>query len=135
MRSFTLAVLLLLAGCDAWPTVVDNQTRSAITVRYRHRDYSQWSAPFPIEAGLAMPLARAHWLHDIVDIRIQDGNRSYSLSGSSIRHLESACPSTKLGRKYGFSPNCYLVYLGKGRMSVTAQQPQNLQYEQIENRS
>lgn len=135
MRSFAISTLLLLAGCDAWPTVIDNRTDKQIVIQWFHRDYDHWSAPFPIRAGLATRLARAHWIQDIVGIRIKDNRRVYSLSNADLRRLDKACESSELSRRYGTASDCYLIYLGTGRVRLTAQAPPNIAYEQLGNGS
>jgi hypothetical protein len=132
MRTFLiLGIALFLTACDAWPTVVDNRTQGAITVRYLHKDYNYWSAPFPIKAGFAMPFARAHWVQEIRGLRIKDAGRDYGWSAAGIAHLASACPSTELARRLSAAGNCYLVYLGGGRLKAMADLPTGIQYEQI----
>jgi hypothetical protein len=133
MRSFVYLLLPLLAACDAWPTVVDNRTHSQLMVQYLHRDYDHWSSAFPVSAGKAMALARAHWIQDIRALRITDGTRSYSLSGDALRRVQNRCPSTEVGRRFSTAGNCYLIYLGAGRMQTMADTPQGLQYEQAGN--
>ena len=135
MRSFVLLFLPFLSGCDAWPTVVDNRANSQLMVRYLQKDYNHWSGSFPISAGKAMPLARAHWIQDIRAIQIKDGVRLYSLSGDAMRSIQDACPSSELERRFSTAGNCYLVYLGKGRLQTMAVVPQGLEYEQVGNGS
>ncbi|WP_206379095.1 hypothetical protein [Sphingomonas sanguinis] len=135
MRSSIYLLLPLLAACDAWPTVVDNRTQSQLAVRYLHRDYDHWSAPFPISAGKAMPLARAHWIQDIRALRIEDAGRSYSVSGDALERIKHACPSSELGRRFSAAGNCYLIYLGDGRLKAMASAPPRLEYEQVKNGS
>ena len=135
MRPLVLLLLPLLAGCDAWPTVVDNQTHSEVSVRYLHKDYDHWSATFPVSAGKAMRLARAHWIQDIDGIRLRDGSRSYFLSGKTLRRLDSACPSNEIARNLSVAGDCYLIYLGQGRIQMTVTAPRALQYEQFGNGS
>lgn len=135
MRSLLLLAGLLLTGCDAWPTVMDNRTPANISVRYLYEGYDHWSARFPVSAGKAMPLARAHWIQGINGLRIVDGSRSYSLSDRALRHLASACPSSELARRFSAAGNCYIIYLGKGRLQVMAAMPEGLQWEQVVNGS
>ena len=135
MRSFVYLLLPLLAACDAWPTVVDNRTQSQLTVRYLHRDYDQWSAPFPVSAGKAMPLARAHWIQDVRALRIDDRSRSYSVSGDALQRINDACPSTEMGRRFSTAGTCYLIYLGVGRLQTMAATPRGLEYEEVGNGS
>lgn len=135
MRSFILLLLPLLAACDAWPTVVDNRTQSQLTVRYLHRDYDHWSAPFPISAGKAMPLGRAHWIQDIRALRVEDGSASYSVSGDALQRIKDACPSTEIGRRFSTAGTCYLIYLGVGRLQTMAAIPRGLKYEEVGNGS
>ena len=135
MRSSIYLLLPLLAACDAWPTVVDNRTQSQLAVRYLHRDFDHWSAPFPISAGKAMPLARAHWIQDILALRIEDGSRSYSVSGDALQRIKDACPSTEIGRRFSTAGTCYLIYLGGGRLQTMAATPRGLEWEQAGNGS
>jgi hypothetical protein len=135
MRSFVYLLLPLLAACDAWSTVVDNRTQSQLTVRYLHRDYDHWSAPFPVQAGKAMPLARDHWIQDIRALRIQDATKSYSLNGDGLQRIKDACPSSELGRRFSTAGNCYLIYLGGGQLQTMAAAPFGLEYEQVGNGS
>lgn len=133
MRRLIMTTAILLAGCDAWPTVADNQTLSPITIRYLHRDYDYWSAPFPIKPGTAIRLARAHWIQDILGIEIRDGKQVYQFRADAMRQLEAACPSSKLSRKLSFAPDCYLVYYGRGRLKLTAKEPEEIKYGQPRN--
>lgn len=136
MRTFfILGIALALTACDAWPTVVDNRAQGPISVRYLHQDYDYWSAPFPIKAGFAMSFARAHWIQEIRGLRIKDGGRDYGWSAAGIARLASACPSSEFSRRFSGAGNCYLVYLGGGRLKATADLPIGLQYEQIGNGS
>lgn len=135
MRTFIFLLLPLLAGCDAWPTVVDNRTRAPVMVRYLHKDYDHWSAPFPIPAGKAMPLARAHWIQDIRAMAIKDGTRSYAVEGAALRKIQDMCPSTEIARRFSTARNCYLIYLGRGRLQTMAVAPEGLEYEQVGNGS
>lgn len=135
MRSSIYLLLPLLAACDAWPTVVDNRTQSQLTVRYLHRDYDHWSAAFSVSAGKAMPLARAHWIQDIIALRIEDEFRSYSVSGGTLRRIKDACPSTEIGRRFSTAGNCYLIYLGDRRLQTMAATPLGLEWEQAGNGS
>ena len=118
-----------LAGCDAWPTVVDNQAPSPITVRYHHSAYDYWSGPISIAPDHAKMLSRAHWVQDIDGLRIAEGERLYSLSTESIRELEKTCDSTEFARRVGVARNCYLIYLGSGRLRLSSEQPEGLQYQ------
>lgn len=135
MRSFVLLLLPFLSGCDAWPTVVDNRTDAQLMVRYLQKDYDHWSSSFAICAGKAMPLARDHWIRDIRAIQIRDGARLYSLSGDGMRLIQDACPSTEMERHLSTAGNCYLIYLGKGRLQTLAVVPQGVEYEQVGNGS
>ena len=135
MRSLVVLSGLLLAGCDAWPTVMDNRTPAAISVQYLYEGYDHWSARFPVSAGKAMPLSRAHWIQGIRGLRLQEGGQTYFLSDQALRHLESACPSTELARRFSAAGDCYLIYLGKGRLHAMAATPEGLQWEQVGNGS
>lgn len=126
MRSLALLALLLLTGCDAWPTVVQNDAEASITFQYLHRDYDHWSAKFPIGAGFAMPLSRGHWMQDIAGIKIADGRKRYEWSEQAVRRLSKACPSSKAGRNLGYAENCYLTYQGGGRVVATNHTPADL---------
>ena len=130
-----LGTCLSLTACDAWPTVIDNRTQGPISLQYLHQDYDHWSAAFPINKGLAMSLARAHWVQEIRGIRIRDGEREYSWSAAGIGHLASACPSNQLARNMSFAGNCYLIYLGNGQMKAMSEPPTELNYQQLDNGS
>ncbi|MBB4149275.1 hypothetical protein ACFSUK_14210 [Sphingobium scionense] len=132
MRTFILfGFLWALSGCDAWPTVVGNRAESNVTVQYLHQDYDQWSAPFTVKSGFSMPLALAHWIPEIRGIRIKDGQRTYSWSATTMHRLAAACPGSDLpGRAY-FVGDCYLIYLGHGRIKAVAERPGDLLPEQM----
>jgi hypothetical protein len=82
-----------------------------------------------------MPLARAHWIQNIKGLRIRDGGRSFSLSDQVLRRLEGACPSSELARRISAAGDCYLIYLGQGRLQVMADAPRGLKWEQVGNGS
>src|SRR5579859_3027499 len=99
---------VVLCGCDAWPTVVNNNTSHPVTIRYHQREYDFWSASISIEPNKAMRLAREHWIQDIAGIIIQDGNRTYELSEDALIPLRNACPSIEFTRRLKLAPDCYL---------------------------
>lgn len=73
-----------------------------------------------------MPLALAHWIPEIHGIRIKDGRYSYAWSKDAIHRLAAACPGSDLpGRAY-FVGDCYLIYLGNGRLKAVADRPSDL---------
>lgn len=82
-----------------------------------------------------MPLARAHWVQDILALRIEDGFKSYSVSGGALQRIKGACPSTEIGRRFSTAGNCYLIYLGDGRLQTLAAMPLGLEWEQKGNGS
>jgi hypothetical protein len=129
MRALPLILLAFLTGCDAWPTVLDNEGRSPIEFQYLHRDYDQWSAKFPIKAGMVLP--RGHWIQDVAGIKITDGRRMYQWSESALDSLARACPSGYLARSYGYARDCYLIYRGNGQMVTTVQKPANLLIDKL----
>ena len=131
MRRYVLAIGLLLTGCDAWPTVVDNQTAVPITIRYLQRDYDHWPAAFPVKPGIAIRLAGGHWIQDILGFEIKDREHIYRVPNEAIRRLERACPSNQLSRNVSFASDCFLIYHGEGRISVTAKEPNGIQFEQF----
>lgn len=133
MRPFVFLLLPLLAGCDAWPTIVTNKTNAPVMVRYLHRDYDHWSAEFPISAGKAMPLGQEHWIQDIRAVAIRDGRRSYAVSGATLQRVQDTCLSTEAARRFLTAGNCYLIYLGDGRLQTMAVEPKGLEVEQIGN--
>ncbi|MDH2148199.1 hypothetical protein [Sphingobium yanoikuyae] len=124
---------MLLPACDAWPTIVDNNASRPISVQYLHQDYDYWSAPFPIRAGRAMPFAQAHWIQEIKGIKIKDGRLNYSWSKVEIDRLALACPSSEIARRVSFAGNCYLIYLGDGRLKAMTALPDGIKYEGIGN--
>lgn len=132
-RSLVFLSGLLLAGCDAWPTVVDNRAPSQIVVQYLHSDYDHWSVSFPVSAGKATSLDRAHWIQNIKGLRIREGVRSYSLSDTALRRHEKACPSSKMARSFSAARDCYLIYFGQGRLQVMATAPQDLRWDKLSN--
>jgi hypothetical protein len=131
MRSLALLFLPFLTACDAWPTVVDNQTSADISVQYLHKDYDHWSGSFPVRARIAVRLSRAHWIQDIKAVRFKDGQHTYLLASDALGRLQDACPSSVAARKYSVAGDCYLIYLGRGKVQVTASEPQRLRYEGV----
>jgi hypothetical protein len=119
------AATILLSGCDAWPTSVWNHTASSITFVYHHKQYKQWSYPLDISGGHATKLARGHYLEDVIGIKIIDQGKVYLLSDKSVTALQNRCwrgimqKITNLG-------DCYLTYLGDGRLEASISEPSGL---------
>lgn len=82
-----------------------------------------------------MAFARAHWVQEIRGIKIKDGKRIYSWSRTEIGHLTHACPSSEMARRVSFASDCYLIYLGDGRLRATADLPDGINYEEVGNGS
>lgn len=111
-----LTVALALGGCDAWPTVVKNRAPVPITLQYRAEGHTEWSGVFPIEPGKSERLAQSHWVQNILALRIEERGKSYDLTFKDLSPVRGACPSSWPARTWGFGPDCYVEYLGGGRL-------------------
>ena len=131
-RTIALALCLgTLCGCDAWPTTFDNRTNERVELRYHQREYDDWSAPFPVAAGKATSLARAHYADDIVGLRITDSERAYSLSPQGLAHLHRTCSRSFIDRLTTLG-DCWLTYHGNGRLTFTREVPEFISYQVVQ---
>ncbi|KQN06577.1 hypothetical protein ASE85_19850 [Sphingobium sp. Leaf26] len=129
-RAFAIASLMFfLAGCDAWPTVIDNRSGQNIKLRYHDSSYEEWSAPLLIRSDKAQRLALEHWVQDMVGLRINEGRSVYSFSYASLAPIRKACASNLVARRLKITPDCYITYLGKGQLSSSFAKPENLSIE------
>ncbi len=126
-----LALALALSGCDAWPTVVNNQTEAPIKLRYLVDDESKWSGGFLIAAGKAQRLAREHWVQDIVGVHIEERGKTYALSFRDLTPMRQSCPSNSLARRLKLAPDCYVNYLGDGRLRGSFEEPKGLTFQNL----
>jgi hypothetical protein len=131
-RSLTpLIFALALGGCDAWPIVVNNRTEGAIRLQYHAHDFLQWSGTFPISAGNAQRLANGHWIQDMVGLKIEEGGKIYELSYDDLAPVRRGYPSNILARRFKFALDCYVDYLGRGRLRSSFAEPRNLRFEKV----
>jgi hypothetical protein len=121
-----LTVVLALGGCDAWPTVVNNRTENPIKLQYRAEGHSEWSGTFPVGAGKAQRLAREHWVQGMLGLRIQERGKIYELSFKDLLPVREGCPSDLLARRFKFAADCYVDYLGEGRLHSSYNESQGL---------
>jgi hypothetical protein len=134
--SFLLSgILLLLSGCDAWPTILDNRSHHAIHFHYREHSHEEWSAEFGLKKGEAQTLAREHWVQDIVGLQIVEAGRRYSFDYAAMAPLRRACSSFVLSRRLKFTPDCYLTYQGSGRVSASYAKPARIRFHDFGNSS
>ena len=126
-----LLLAVVLSGCDAWPTVVNNGTSVPITIRYHQREYDSWSRPISVQPNKATRLAREHWIQDITGIEIKDRDHTYQLTGRTLIPLRNACPSIDLARRLKLAPDCYLFYLGTGHLTASSVAPRDIVFEQL----
>jgi hypothetical protein len=124
---FLIALLgLALTGCiasEAFPTVVDNQSKHRIVVQYHESGFEDWSGLWDIPPGEAQSLAREHWVQDILAIRVLDGNRLFTIGETQLRTIRANCGNSFLTRRLKLAPDCYIIYLGDGRFSATTKAP------------
>jgi hypothetical protein len=119
VRASPLFAALLLSGCDAWPTTVDNRAAHTIHFQWHHRDYQEWSAAVPLLAGRATRLALDHYAMDFVGLRIREDGHIYALPAASIARLHKFCSRTRLERLLNLGGDCWLTYHGSGWLSVS----------------
>ena len=125
----TASLMFFLAGCDAWPTVIDNRSGQNIKLRYHDSSYEEWSAPLLIRSRKAQRLALEHWVQDMVGLKISEGRFVYSFSYASLAPIRKACSSNWVARRLKITPDCYITYLGKGQVSGSFVRPENLSIE------
>ena len=128
-RAVVALLALTIGACvasEAFPTVVDNRSQHPIAVRYHHKDYPSWSAVWTIPPGEAQSFAREHWIQDIIAIQIQDGDRMIALASPEMKTIRNACANSLLTRRLKIAGDCYVVYLGDGRWTATAQMPSGI---------
>ena len=116
VRQFSISACFLLAGCDAWPTVIDNRTPTEMHFQYHQKGYDDWSVTFDLPPGKATRLARAHYAEDIIGIRVREGARLYDLPTTEIDRLHRACSRTWLDH-LTTAGDCWLTYYGGGRFN------------------
>ncbi|MGO4165946.1 hypothetical protein EDF58_106222 [Novosphingobium sp. PhB57] len=113
MKTIRLALLLAacasLAGCDGWPTSLDNRASGNLTFRYHHRLYDQWSGWAPVLRGNAVLLAREHRMRDISGLEITQGGLTYRYGTRALAPVHGLCAG---------SSSCALVYRGAGRLEA-----------------
>ena len=126
-----LAIVLLLGGCDAWPTVINNRSSHPILIRYHQQSYIDWSAIYTLKAGEAQGLAREHWIQDIISIQIMDASRNYIFSNSALEPLRHSCESRLIFRRLKFTPDCFLTYKGNGTLSASFDRPKFLVFRNL----
>jgi hypothetical protein len=117
-----------LSACDAWPTVINNRSKQPIWFRYDARGETGWSGTFAVSIGEAQSLSREHWVQDIRGFRVQEGGRQYVFSYRSLKPIRASCSSTDLGRRLKLTPDCYVTYLGQGRIRASYREPEGLRY-------
>jgi hypothetical protein len=115
---WTTLLCVLLTGCDAWPTTVDNRSPSTIQFAWHHADYDQWSAPFELPAGKAIRLALNHYAADFTGVRISEGEHTYALTPEAIDRLHKFCSRTAMERTFNLGGDCWLTYRGNGWVTV-----------------
>jgi hypothetical protein len=123
----------LLAGCDAWPTIIDNGSQQAIRFRYHESGHESWSAEFSLPAGEAQRLAREHWVQDILALRIEEAGHRYDFTYSELEPVRRACSSSLASCLLDLAPDCYVTYHGGGRLSASFQKPENLLFKDLRN--
>jgi len=127
------SVLLVLSGCDAWPTILDNRSPHQIRFHYLEKDQDQWSAQFTLREGEAQALAREDWVQDINGLQIVEDGRRYSFDYAALEPLRHACSSVQLSRRLKLTPDCYLTYKGSGRVSASFAKPADIVFHDFGN--
>lgn len=115
MRSCLLLLMLLVTGCDAWPTAFANRSESRVTFQYHLRGYDEWSGQWTVNGQTGMRLARASWMKDILGVRIIDGQHHYEWSATQIQALNRSYDAVQ-GKRGGGD---WIVYLGSGKLGVS----------------
>jgi hypothetical protein len=123
-----VALMACLSACDAWPTVINNQSGQPIRFRYAAQGETGWSATFALPSGEAQSLAREHWVQDIRGFRVLEGARQYDFTYQSLGPVRAGCSSTELGRRLKLTADCYVTYLGQGRIRASYQEPNGLHF-------
>ena len=118
-RLIVVLASLALAGCDVWPTVVQNDTRQKISVQYRHKDYDFWSSLIDITPGKATSLARGHWAKDIQGLKFWDDTGVYVMNAKVLNSLHRVCDD---------APTCYITYSANGHVRISRIEPRNIQF-------
>lgn len=136
MRLHSFAILpfaLLVSACDAWPTTINNRSGHPISFQYHQRDYKEWSVRFFLNAGEAQKLAREHWIQDITGLRFYEDGQTYVLGYAELKPIRNACDSSLLGRRFTFTPDCYVTYRGKGSLKASFSRPTTLVFHDVMN--
>ena len=126
--ALSVLAIATLSACDAWPTTFDNRSNATVQFRYNHQDYDEWSAPFTVHAKKAMRLARAHYADEIVGLRVQDGNQTFTLAPKAVEKLHRVCSRTFIDRLTTLG-DCWLTYRGNGRLTFSREAEAGISYE------
>ena len=129
MRVAIAPMALCLTSCiasEAFPTVIDNESGHPIVVRYQYQGHDDWSADWDIPAGEAQSLARGHWVQGILHIRIEEAGRAFLVSESQLGGIRQRCSNSFLTRWWKLAPDCYVTYLGAGRLSASTHLPSGI---------
>ena len=121
---------LYLTSCiasEAFPTVIDNQSGHPIVVRYQYQGHDDWSADWDIPAGEAQSLARDHWVQGILQMRIEEPGRVFLVSEPQLRGIRQGCGNSFLTRRWKLALDCYVTYLGGGRLSASTHAPNGIE--------
>ena len=130
MRVPIAITALCLTSCiasEAFPTVIDNQSGHSIVVGYQYQGQDDWSADWDIPAGEAQSLARDHWVQGILHMRIEEAGRVFVVGEPQLRVLRQGCSNSFLTRWWKLAPDCYVTYLGEGRLSASTQPPSGVE--------
>jgi hypothetical protein len=130
VRVAIVIMSLCLTSCiasEAFPTVIDNESGRPIVVRYQYRGKNEWSAAWVIPAGEAQSLARDHWVQGILHLRIEEGGRVFLVSEPQLHGIRQGCSNSFLTRWWKLAPDCYVTYLGGGRLSGSTHPPSGIE--------
>ena len=117
MRFCAILTCLLVAGCDAWPTSVANESSMPIQFRWRYKDHGDWSAPVAISPSQSILLARAQYLEDFTGITVIEDGRSYTLSPGQMLAFRRVCARSPLDNITTLG-DCELSYRTNGVFAV-----------------
>jgi hypothetical protein len=135
IRATLLLAVVLVSGCDAWPTTVDNRSAQVIQFQWHHRDYDKWSAPVDLPSGKATRLALNQYAEDFTGVRISDNGRTYPLTPAAIARLHKFCSRSAIERSFNVGGDCWLTYHGNGWVSVSRHAEPDINYEESANAS
>jgi hypothetical protein len=126
-----IAILALcLTSCiasEAFPTVIDNRSGHPIVVCYQYKGEDEWSADRDIPAGEAQSLARDHWVQGILHLRIEEAGRVFLVSEPQLSGVRQRCSNSFLTRWWKLAPDCYVSYLGGGRLAASTRPPSGIE--------